>query len=61
MSEIYKTNDELLNIALLLTLESSGHVFFEKVVKQVKKAGENENLKYFSFKSPRCRIGPCLV
>jgi hypothetical protein len=48
MSEIYKTDNELLNIALLLTLESSGHVFFEKVVKQVKKAGENENLKYFS-------------
>ncbi len=48
MSEIYKTDNELLNIALLLTLESSGHVFFEKVVKQVKKAGEDENLKYFS-------------
>lgn len=48
MSEIYKTDDELLNIALLLTLESSGHVFFEKVVKQVKKAGEDQNLKYFS-------------
>lgn len=48
MSEIYKTDDELLNIALLLTLESSGHVFFEKVVKQVKKTGEDKNLKYFS-------------
>ncbi|HEL8628416.1 TPA: hypothetical protein U0E97_002449, partial [Legionella pneumophila] len=32
----------------LLTLESSGHVFFEKVVKQVKKTGEDKNLKYFS-------------
>lgn len=48
MSEIYKTDDEILNIALLLTLESSGHVFFEKVAKQVKKAGEDKNLKYFS-------------
>ncbi|MDX1836742.1 hypothetical protein DIZ81_00015 [Legionella taurinensis] len=48
MSEIYKTDDEILNIALLLTLESSGHVFFEKVVKQVKKTGEDKNLKYFS-------------
>ncbi|MFA5960376.1 MAG: hypothetical protein WC785_07645 [Tatlockia sp.] len=48
MSEIYKTTDERVNIALLLTLESSGHVFFEKVAKQVKEAGENENLKYFS-------------
>lgn len=48
MSEIYKAEDEIINIALLLTLESSGHVFFEKVVKQVQKAGEDKNLKYFS-------------
>ncbi|WP_367605840.1 hypothetical protein [Legionella sp. W05-934-2] len=48
MSEIYKSEDERINIALLLTLESSGHVFFEKVVNQVKKTGENDNLKYFS-------------
>lgn len=48
MSEIFKVQDENLNIALLLTLESSGHVFFEKVVKQVKKTGEDKNLKYFS-------------
>lgn len=48
LSEIYKADDEILNIVLLLTLESSGHVFFEKVVKQVQKTGEDENLKYFS-------------
>lgn len=48
LSEVYKADDEILNIILLLTLESSGHVFFEKVVKQVKKAGEDQNLKYFS-------------
>lgn len=48
MSEIYTSDNELINIALLLTLESSGHVFFEKVVKQVKKTGEDKNLKYFS-------------
>ncbi len=30
MSEIYKIDDEILNIALLLTLESSGHVFFRE-------------------------------
>lgn len=48
MSEIYKSDNELLNIALLLTLESSGHVFFEKVVKQVQKTGEDKNLQYFS-------------
>src|SRR5690606_33487722 len=48
MAEIYKADDEMLNIILLLTLESSGHVFFEKVVKQVKKTGQDKNLKYFS-------------
>ncbi|MCC5792880.1 MAG: hypothetical protein JJT82_09790 [Legionellaceae bacterium] len=48
MSEIYKAEDERINIALLLTLESSGHVFFEKVVQQVKKTGQDKNLKYFS-------------
>lgn len=48
MSELYKAEDESVNIALLLTLESSGHVFFDKVVKQVKKTGEDKNLQYFS-------------
>ncbi|KTD21364.1 hypothetical protein [Legionella londiniensis] len=48
LSEIYKIDDEILNIVLLLTLESSGHVFFEKVANQIKKTGEDENLKYFS-------------
>jgi len=48
MAEIYKTDDEMLNIVLLLTIESTGHVFFEKVAKQVKQTGEDKNLKYFS-------------
>lgn len=48
MSEIYKADEEIINVALLLTLESSGHVFFEKVVRQVKKTGQDKNLKYFS-------------
>jgi hypothetical protein len=48
LAEVYKANDEILNIVLLLTIESSGHVFFEKVAKQVKKTGEDKNLKYFS-------------
>lgn len=48
MAELYKIEDELLSVVLLLTLESSGHVFFEKVVKQVRKTGEDKNLKYFS-------------
>lgn len=48
MAEVYQASDEIINIVLLLTIESSGHVFFEKVANQVKKVGEDSNLKYFS-------------
>ncbi len=48
MAEIYNTEDERVNIALLLTLESTGHVFFEKVADQVKSTGKDKKLKYFS-------------
>lgn len=48
ISELYKADDEIINVALLLTLESTGHVFFEKVVKQVQKVGVDKELKYFS-------------
>ena len=48
LSEVYNLDDEILNVVLLLTLESSGHVFFEKVANQVKKVGGDEVLKYFS-------------
>lgn len=48
VSEVYRADYEILNIALVLTIESSGHVFFEEVAKQVKKTGEDKSLKYFS-------------
>lgn len=48
MAEMYQLDEEILNVVLLLTIESSGHVFFEEVVKQVQKTGEDKNLKYFS-------------
>lgn len=48
MAEMYLLDEEILNVVLLLTIESSGHVFFEKVVQQVKKTGQDKNLKYFS-------------
>ncbi len=48
VAEVFKAENEVINIALLLTLESSGHVFFEKVAKQVQEIGETKNLKYFS-------------
>ena len=43
-----ETENEYLNVILLLVLESSGHVFFEKVSEQVKHTDEDGNLRYFS-------------
>jgi hypothetical protein len=48
LAEVYRSNNEWLNIALLFVVESSGHVFFERVAEQVEKAGADPKLKYFS-------------
>lgn len=48
LSEVYKSDNEWLNIALLFAVESSGHVFFERVAEQVEKTGEECKLKYFA-------------
>jgi hypothetical protein len=48
LAEIYRGDSEWLNIALLFVMESSGHVFFERVAEQVRKTGEEHKLKYFS-------------
>jgi hypothetical protein len=48
LAEVYRSDNEWLNIALLLVVESSGHVFFERVAEQVEKTGEERKLKYFS-------------
>lgn len=48
LAEVYKSDSEWLNIALLFTMESSGNVFFERVAEQMEKTGEDRKLKYFS-------------
>ena len=48
VSESYNLNDEYLHIILVMILESTGHVFFDRVSKQAKISGEDENLQYFS-------------
>lgn len=48
MAEVFKSDSDWLNVALLLVIESSGHVFFKKIVEQVQAIGEDQNLKYFS-------------
>lgn len=48
LAEIFKSDSEWLNIVLLFVVESSGHVFFERIADQVEKTGEAHELKYFS-------------
>lgn len=48
VSEVFRADDEHINIAVVLMLESTGHVFFEEIADFFKRIGENDNLKYFS-------------
>ncbi len=49
MAEVFRASDDRLRLVLLMTLESAGHVFFERVAKVVDSAGQTSALKYFSF------------
>lgn len=60
LAEVYKSEDELLNIVLLLVMESTGHVFFDKIVQQMKKIGEDKNLRYFSSSHLKVEQGHAL-
>lgn len=50
LSEVFKLTDDRLRVILLLTLESSGHIFFEKTAAKVRQTdiSEDSQLKYFS-------------
>jgi hypothetical protein len=48
ISEVFNTDDERLRIILLFTLESTGHIFFEKAAQFVQDNGYTDRLKYFS-------------
>lgn len=48
MAEVYRANTDIERLVLLLTLESSGHVFFERVARFVGQRSWGDNLKYFS-------------
>ena len=48
VSEVFRTNDDRVRIALVLTLESAGHVFFERIAAYVQRHGADERLRYFS-------------
>jgi hypothetical protein len=48
ISEVYRANTDHERIALLLTLESTGHVFFEKVSSYFERAQIRKTLRYFA-------------
>jgi hypothetical protein len=49
MSEVFRAETDVERIALLLTVESAGHVFFGKMAALVERAGLTQALRYFSF------------
>ena len=49
ISEVFRTNDDRLRLILVKTLESAGHIFFERVARIVEDAKHTNLLKYFSF------------
>lgn len=48
ISEVYRASDDVCRIALLLTLESTGHVFFEQTARWQERFENASGLKYFS-------------
>ncbi|HVY44581.1 MAG TPA: hypothetical protein VHB21_01830 [Minicystis sp.] len=50
VSEVFRTDNDYVRIALLLTLESAGHVFFERMAAYVERNNPDGALQYFSKK-----------
>jgi hypothetical protein len=48
IGEVFKATDDRTNIALLLVLESTGHVFFNRVVEFLERIEDTRNLYYFA-------------
>ena len=48
VSEVFRASDDHVRILLLLTLESAGHVFFERSAEFVSLHGADKSLRYFS-------------
>lgn len=48
ISEVYRATTDYERIAFLLTLESTGHVFFEKVTSYFERAQIRKTLRYFA-------------
>ncbi|WP_437284884.1 hypothetical protein [Sorangium sp. So ce406] len=48
MSEAFTARHDASQLTLLLTLESAGHVFFERFARYLERTGERRRLRYFS-------------
>jgi hypothetical protein len=48
VGEVFRATDDRTNIALLLVLESTGHVFFTRVVDFLERIGYEKELTYFA-------------
>jgi hypothetical protein len=49
VAEVFRTTDDRLRLVLIKTLESAGHIFFERVSRVVERLGRTSLLKYFSL------------
>jgi hypothetical protein len=49
MSEVFRAQDDRVRVVMLMTLESAGHVFFDRTARLVDRAGMSQRLQYFSF------------
>ena len=50
VSEVFHATDDGVRIVLLLTLESAGHIFFERIAAYLERNGHPAGLQYFSSK-----------
>lgn len=60
MSEVFRASDDYTRVALLLVLESTGHVFFTRVVEHLERVGCDLKLKYFARKHLEIELGHAL-
>lgn len=49
VSEVFRVSDDRLRVVLIQTLESAGHIFFERISSKVTDSEELAHLKYFSL------------
>jgi len=60
IGEVFRASDDRTNIALLLVLESTGHVFFTRVVDFLERIGYEKQLTYFARAHLEVELGHAL-